>query len=264
MFDIKERLERDKHFTVSFSCYMVELYLDKLIDLLAGDSNKNQMASTAEQLKIREDPQTGMIYVQNANQRKLNKYRDALDTFNLGLKSRKVGATGMNDHSSRSHLVFSIVIEAKNNNNGEVQSGKISFVDLAGSERASKSNPGFNLERQKESNAINLSLKYLGDVISCLSNEELPRPHIPYLNNKLTHLMKDSLGGNAKTLMFVNISPADWNSQESLNSLQFGHRVKMVQNVASRNVETEACQKLKAEVADLKRRLVGQGNQRSK
>ena len=173
------------------------------------------------------------------------------------MKSRKVGATGMNDRSSRSHLVFSVVIEAKNNNNGEIQSGKISFVDLAGSERASKSNPSFNLERQKESNAINLSLKYLGDVISCLSNEELPKTHIPYLNNKLTHLMKDSLGGNAKTLMFVNISPADWNSQESLNSLQFGHRVKMVQNDVSKNVDTAATKRLKAEIGELKKKLEG-------
>ena len=173
----------------------------------------------------------------------------------MGLKSRKVGATGMNDHSSRSHLVFSVVIEARNNNNGDIQSGKISFVDLAGSERASKANPGFNYERQRESNAINLSLKYLGDVISCLSNEELPKTHIPYLNNKLTHLMKDSLGGRAKTLMFVNISPADWNAQESLNSLQFGQRVKMVQNDVSRNIETDTTKRLKAEIVELKRRL---------
>ena len=118
----------------------------------------------------------------------------------------------MNDQSSRSHLIFSVVIEAQNKKNGEVCKGKISFVDLAGSERSHKSTPSFNLERQKESNAINLSLKSLGDVIACLSNEEMSKAHIPYRNNKLTYLMKDSLGGNSKTLMFVNISPADYNA----------------------------------------------------
>ena len=88
-----------------------------------------------------------------------------MDTFDSGLRSRKVQSTEMNDLSSRSHLIFGIVIETKNNNTGELSRGKISFVDLAGSERLSKSNPKNNIERQRESNAINLSLKYLGDVI---------------------------------------------------------------------------------------------------
>lgn len=120
MFDIKERLERDNHFTVSFSCYMVELYLDKLLDLLGPDGSKQPPGHSTDQLKIREDPQTGMIFIQNVNHRRLTRYQDAVDIFNLGLKSRKVGSTGMNDHSSRSHLVFSVVIEARNNNNGDI------------------------------------------------------------------------------------------------------------------------------------------------
>ena len=103
-------------------------------------------------------------------------------------------------------------MECLNVNNGEVSRGKISFVDLAGSERLNKSNPNVNIERLRESNAINLSLKSLGDVIQCLSNGNVNKAHIPYRDNKLTHLMKDSLGGNSKTLMFVNISPADYNS----------------------------------------------------
>ena len=134
----------------------------------------------------------------------------------------------MNDQSSRSHLIYSVVVECLNVNNGEVSRGKISFVDLAGSERLNKSNPNVNIERLRESNAINLSLKSLGDVIQCLSNGNVSKAHIPYRDNKLTHLMKDSLGGNSKTLMFVNISPADYNSQESQYSLQFGDRVKMI------------------------------------
>ena len=113
-------------------------------------------------------------------------------------------------------------------------------MDLAGSERLSKSNPNTNIERLKESNAINLSLKSLGDVIQGLSNSDAQsRAHIPYRSNKLTHLMKDSLGGNSKTLMFVNISPADYNSQESQYSLQYGVRAKMIQNEVTKNIESE-------------------------
>ena len=196
---------------------MVELYLDKLNDLLAGGArNVNQSSiNNKDKLDIREDAKTGMVYVQNARQTTLHSCDQALEAFNTGLKSRKVQSTEMNDLSSRSHLIFGIVIETTNNNTGEISKGKISFVDLAGSERLSKSNPKNNLERQRESNAINLSLKSLGDVIQCLSNGNVAKAHIPYRDNKLTHLMKDSLGGNSKTLMFVNISPADYNSSES-------------------------------------------------
>jgi len=125
----------------------------------------------------------------------------------------------MNDLSSRSHLIFGVVIQTKNNKTGDVTRSKISFVDLAGSERIKKSNPNVNKERLKESNAINLSLESLGGVIHELSNGNVAKNHIRYRDNKLTHLMKDSLGGNSKTLMFVNISPVDYNSQESMFSL---------------------------------------------
>jgi hypothetical protein len=97
--------------------------------------------------------------------KELNSTQEALDTFNIGIKSRKTNSTEMNDTSSRSHLIFSIIIETVNNKTGDVTKSKLSFVDLAGSERLSKSNPNTNLERLRESNAINLSLKSLGDVI---------------------------------------------------------------------------------------------------
>jgi kinesin family member C2/C3 len=175
-----------------------------------------------------------------------------METFNIGLRSRKVQSTQMNDTSSRSHLILGLVVETKNNATGEVSKGKISFVDLAGSERLSKSNPNVNVDRLRESNAINLSLESLGKVIAHLSNGNVSKAHIPYRDNKLTHLMKDSLGGNSKTLMFVNISPADYNVQETQNSLQFGTRVKMVQNDAQRNSESETVQSLRHENEMLK------------
>jgi kinesin family protein C2/C3 len=186
----------------------------------------------------------------------LNRVEEALKTFDSGLRSRKVHSTLMNDASSRSHLVFGVIVTTRNNNTGEVTRGKISFVDLAGSERLSKSNPGGrDPERLKESTAINQSLKTLGDVIQDLSSGNSNRAHIRYRESKLTRLMKDSLGGNAKTLMFVNISPAVDNSHESLYSLQFGTRAKMVQNEATKNVESEYVQSLKIENSRLKKEL---------
>uniref|UniRef100_A0A4W3IPI5 Si:dkey-96l17.6 n=1 Tax=Callorhinchus milii TaxID=7868 RepID=A0A4W3IPI5_CALMI len=120
----------------------------------------------------------------------------------------------MNTESSRSHLIIGVIIESTNLTNGSVTHGKLSLVDLAGSERASKT--GAEDGQLKEANCINKSLCCLGDVISALSAEQ---SFIPYRNNKLTLLMQDSLGGNSKTLMFVNISPADYNAEESTSSL---------------------------------------------
>ncbi|GMH42931.1 LOW QUALITY PROTEIN: hypothetical protein BSKO_10853 [Bryopsis sp. KO-2023] len=117
--------------------------------------------------------------------------------------------------SSRSHLIMSIVIHSTNMQT-QTYTRKLSFVDLAGSERVKKSKS--TGERFKEAQAINKSLSALGDVISCLASGA---PHIPYRNHKLTMLMSDSLGGNAKTLMFVNVSPSDSNIDETQNSLQY-------------------------------------------
>lgn len=207
-----------------------------------------------EKLEIREDPVTKMIYVQNAKSKPLSTQEEALETFEKGITSRKTHFTEMNDHSSRSHLIFGVIIKTKNNKTGQVSKSKISFVDLAGSERIKQSNPGMNNERIKESNAINLSLKTLGDVIHNLSDEN-SKAVTPYRDNKLTLLMKDSLGGNSKTLMFVNISPAEKSSSETQLSLNFGTRVKMVQNNATKNVESLKLQQLKMENDSLRKQL---------
>ena len=120
--------------------------------------------------------------------------------FELGLNNRKTFATHMNSTSSRSHLIFSILIETFNKQTSQRAVGKISFVDLAGSERATKAGP--STERLKEGRAINKSLSTLGDVISTLSSGctlllmNIAKTYVPYRNNKLTMLMKDSIGGN--------------------------------------------------------------------
>lgn len=129
----------------------------------------------------------------------------------------------------------------------QTSTGKLSFIDLAGSERAGKT--GASTERLKEAQNINKSLSALGDVISALSSGE---KFIPYRNNKLTLLMSDSLGGNAKTLMFVNISPADYNADETQTSLMYASRVKLIKNTAAKAQDSEEVTRLKKMVADLK------------
>lgn len=118
---------------------------------------------------------------------------------------------------------------------------------MAGSERVSKT--GATDERLKEANAINKSLSALGNVIAILG--EGKGGFIPYRDNKLTMLMKDSLGGNAKTLMFVNVSPAEMNADESNTSLQYAKRVKMIKNVASRNIVTKQTEKMNSIIMEL-------------
>lgn len=140
----------------------------------------------------------------------------------------------MNDESSRSHLIFSIIIDATNKLNGKRTTGKLSFIDLAGSESSKKT--GTDKEGQAEATAINQSLSALGNVISALASGQMPR----YRENLLTKLMQDSLGGNAKTLMFVNASPSVYNEMETKNSLEYAKRVKEIKNNPTLNMETKA------------------------
>jgi hypothetical protein len=141
-------------------------------------------------------------------------------------------------------LIFSLVIETTDLQTQGVTRGKLSFVDLAGSERVKKS--GAAGATMKEAQAINKSLSALGDVISALAEE---KPHVPYRNHKLTMLMSDSLGGNAKTLMFVNVSPSDGNLEETQNSLTYATRVRTIKNSASKDVADKEMQRLRAAVA---------------
>lgn len=154
--------------------------------------------------------------------------------FNAGNLERHTGATQMNAESSRSHSIFSIMVEAYDSSTKRTNFGKLSIVDLAGSERADKT--GASADRLKEAQNINKSLSALGDVIAALSDGV---KFIPYRNNKLTQLMQDSLGGNAKTLMFVNFSPADYNADETSTSLTYAARVKKIVNNASKAAESE-------------------------
>ncbi|CAM6012623.1 unnamed protein product [Sphagnum balticum] len=231
-------MKRDvKKFSFSLKVYMLEIYQDTLIDLLLPKNG-----GKPKRLDIKKDSK-GMVVVENATLVPIVS-RDELESIVAkGLEKRHTSGTQMNAESSRSHLILSVIIESTNLQTQVLVRGKLSFVDLAGSERVKKS--GSSGEQLKEAQSINKSLSALGDVISALATEE---QHIPYRNHKLTMLMSDSLGGNAKTLMFVNISPADSNLDETHNSLCYATRVRSIINDASKNLTTKEIARLKKQV----------------
>ncbi|KAF2346534.1 Kinesin motor domain, partial [Trinorchestia longiramus] len=133
---------------------------------------------------------------------------------------RAVAATNMNQHSSRSHSVFRMVLSGAHAKTGTITQGSLNLVDLAGSERLKES--GSQGARLTETQNINRSLSNLGNVIMALGQKQ---NHVPYRNSKLTHLLQPSLGGNSKTLMLVNVSPLDACINETVNSLRFASKV---------------------------------------
>lgn len=230
-------------FTFSISLYMLELYQDTLMDLLLPPTPKsNKNPPDPPKLEIKKDPK-GMVTVAGATVVEVTSAKELMATIEAGQQRRHVASTQMNRESSRSHLVISVIIESTNLQTQSMSKGKLSFVDLAGSERVKKS--GSTGENLKEAQAINKSLSALGDVISALATEQ---QHIPYRNHKLTMLMSDSLGGNAKTLMFVNVSPADSNIDETQNSLQYATRVRTIKNDASKNESSKEMLRMKKQI----------------
>jgi hypothetical protein len=209
------------NFTVMGS--MLELYQSDLVDLLSKESN-----GPSKKLQVKTDP-AGTVIIERLVEEEC-KDADALERLlERGNKQRSVAATAMNSESSRSHLLFIVKIISVNRETHAKVNGKILLCDLAGSERLKKSE--VTGEQKKESIEINKSLTALGDVIEALTKNE---KQIPYRNHKLTQLMQDTLGGTAKTLMFVNCSPADTNSDETIMALKYATRAKQITNTAGK------------------------------
>ncbi|KAM7391576.1 hypothetical protein PAMP_022257 [Pampus punctatissimus] len=215
IFDIIQ--ENSAKFSFKVSAYMLELYNDTLQDLfvsLAGEAHAQpQTHGQTRRVEIKRN-RKGVVFAQGAETKEASSAQELYALFQQACANRHISATKMNVESSRSHLIVGIMVESRNLTNGSLSTGKLSLVDLAGSERAAKT--GAKDHQLKEANSINKSLSALGDVISALSAE---LPHVPYRNSKLTQVMQDSLGGNAKTLMIVNISPSECNLDETLTSL---------------------------------------------
>ncbi|XP_037834484.1 kinesin-like protein KIN-14E [Kryptolebias marmoratus] len=248
IFDIMQ--ENSTKFDFKVSAYMLELYNDRLQDLLvsqAGEAHaQTQPSGPARRVEIKRN-RKGVVFAQGAETKEASSGQELYALFQQACANRHISATKMNVESSRSHLIVGIMVESKNLTNGSVSTGKLSLVDLAGSERAAKT--GAKDHQLKEANSINKSLSALGDVISALSAK---LPHVPYRNSKLTQVMQDSLGGNAKTLMIVNISPSECNLDETLTSLIYATRVKAITNNAQRNVESKEIAQLKELIMRLK------------
>uniref|UniRef100_A0A8D2MC91 Kinesin-like protein n=1 Tax=Zonotrichia albicollis TaxID=44394 RepID=A0A8D2MC91_ZONAL len=198
----------------------LEIYQEEIRDLLAKDQSKK--------LELKENPETG-VYIKDLSSFVTKNVKEIEHVMNLGSQTRSVGSTNMNEHSSRSHAIFLITIECSETGpDGEehIRVGKLNLVDLAGSERQSKM--GAQGERPKEASKINLSLSALGNVISALVDGR--STHIPYRDSKLTRLLQDSLGGNAKTIMVATLGPASHSYDESLSTLRFANRAKNIKN----------------------------------
>ncbi|KAG8387301.1 hypothetical protein BUALT_Bualt02G0007100 [Buddleja alternifolia] len=248
---------REEKLKFTCRCSFLEIYNEQILDLL-NPSSAN--------LQLREDTKKG-VYVENLTEVEVTSARDLIQQLIQGSANRKVAATNMNRASSRSHSVFTCTVESKWESQGvtHYRFARLNLVDLAGSERQKSS--GAEGERLKEATNINKSLSTLGLVIMNLVNMSNGKSlHVPYRDSKLTFLLQDSLGGNAKTIIIANISPSTCCSLETLSTLKFAQRAKFIKNHAIVNEDASGDvlalrlenQNLKKEVSRL-RNLVNGG-----
>ncbi|CAE6075023.1 unnamed protein product [Arabidopsis arenosa] len=251
------RKEEKLHFTCR--CSFLEIYNEQILDLLDPSSYN---------LQLREDHKKG-IHVENLKEIEVSSARDVIQQLMQGAANRKVAATNMNRASSRSHSVFTCIIESKWVSQGVTHHrfARLNLVDLAGSERQKSS--GAEGERLKEATNINKSLSTLGLVImNLVSVSNGKSVHVPYRDSKLTFLLQDSLGGNSKTIIIANISPSSSCSLETLSTLKFAQRAKLIKNNAIVNEDASGdviamrlqIQQLKKEVTRLRGMVNGGGD----
>ncbi|KAM9461389.1 kinesin-like protein KIF14 isoform 1-T1 [Clarias gariepinus] len=233
-----------------------EVYNEKIHDLLVVKDEQNRKKMP---LRVREHPIDGP-YVADLSTNVVSCYSDVQAWLELGNKQRATAATGMNDRSSRSHSVFTLVmtqtktelVEGEEHDHRIIS--RINLVDLAGSERCATAQTSG--DRLREGASINKSLLTLGKVISALSEQSQGRKKtfIPYRESVLTWLLKESLGGNSKTAMIATLSPASSNVDESLSTLRYAQQARLIINIAKVNEDTNAqlIRELKAEVEKLR------------
>ncbi|OTB08975.1 hypothetical protein M426DRAFT_7007 [Hypoxylon sp. CI-4A] len=258
MFKRIDALQQDKTTRCTVEVSYLEIYNERVRDLLNPSTKGN--------LKVREHPSTGP-YVEDLAKLVVGSFQEIENLMDEGNKARTVAATNMNETSSRSHAVFTLMLtqkkyDAETKMEMEKQA-KISLVDLAGSERATST--GATGARLKEGAEINRSLSTLGRVIAALADlstgkkKKGPGGTVPYRDSVLTWLLKDSLGGNSMTAMIAAISPADINYDETLSTLRYADSAKRIKNHAVVNEDANArmIRELKEELAVLRSKLGG-------
>mmetsp|Transcript_23626 Transcript_23626/g.37696 ORF Transcript_23626/g.37696 Transcript_23626/m.37696 type:complete len:1511 (+) Transcript_23626:207-4739(+) len=286
IFDlIAERKEENPGAEFYLRVQFLEVYGEDIRDLLdpAGSAE-------GKSVTIREGDKGEGVLVIGAMEESVKSTQEMLSALERGALCRTTGSTEMNVHSSRSHAIFTIIIEqhlpivdqvdadelprgtdkpdeqqsgepTDDSDNIEYRTAKFHFVDLAGSERAKRT--GATGTRLKEGININKGLLALGNVISALGDETKPKgTHVPYRDSKLTRMLQDSLGGNSRTLMICCVSPADANFEETLNALRYANRARNIKNkpIINRDPNSSQIATLKAQIAQLKLQLYGGSN----
>ncbi|XP_041574272.1 kinesin-like protein KIF7 isoform X3 [Taeniopygia guttata] len=239
----------------------LEVYKEEFRDLL-------QVDTASKDIQIREDDK-GNIVLCGVKESEVEGLDEVLSLLEMGNTAKHTGATHINRQSSRSHTIFTVTMEQRRGAGrlplhhrapavpapGQVLVSKFHFVDLAGSERIVKT--GNTGERLKESIQINCGLLALGNVISALGDPRRKTTHIPYRDSKITRILKDSLGGNAQTVMIACVSPSSSDFDESLNTLNYANRAQNIQNKAVVNCrkETEHIEELHLQIKNLQKAL---------
>jgi kinesin family protein 18/19 len=253
---------QSRNFNYDIRVSFLEIYNEMIKDLIVVSDDV---------LELREDKDKG-ITVAGLSEVEVESPEDVMELLFFGNQNRTQEATDANETSSRSHAILQITVEAKDKASGtsaQVAVGKLSLIDLAGSERAAKTNNrGI---RMIEGANINRSLLALGNCINALVEDmkKNSKTHIPYRDSKLTRLLKDSLGGNSRTVMIANISPGNDSYEDSHNTLKYANRAKNIKTSLRKNVHnvdyhvskyTQIINQLKNEVTSLKRELGGKSD----
>lgn len=229
----------------------VEIYNECIHDLLSSDPRAKR--------EMKEDPKKG-VYIKDLVMQTVNNIKQMHQYMDQGNSGKSIGATAMNEGSSRSHTVFTIFVESSEEGEqgaNNFKNAKLNLVDLAGSERQDKTQA--TGDRLKEAQKINLSLSALGAVIGALVDGKAK--HIPYRDSKLTRMLQDSLGGNTKTLMIAAVSPASDNFEETMSTLRYATRAKMIKNKPTVNQDPKDAMlaQFQDEIKKLKEMLKARG-----
>ncbi|XP_056463341.1 kinesin-like protein KIF18A isoform X1 [Gadus chalcogrammus] len=255
MKELYKRMEDDKEEKVfEVACSYLEVYNEQIRDLMTN----------VGPLAVWEDDSRKVV-VRGLSLHQPKSADDILKALDHGNRNRSQHPTEMNATSSRSHAVFQIYLKQQDKNAGlnpNVCVAKMSLIDLAGSERASASNA--RGARLWEGSNINRSLLALGNVINVLADPKSKKGHIPYRASKLTRLLKDSLGGNCRTVMIANISPSSKMYDDTHNTLKYADRAKQIKSSLNSNVVSlnshvgqyaVICEKQREEILKLKEKL---------
>ena len=229
--EIQNRKNAD-YVKYSVTLSYLEVYNENIRDLLAP---------SGEYLDLREDSAKGVV-VAGITELAANSVSEVMNLLRQGNKNRTTEPTAANRESSRSHAVLQVIVEARDQSadiSHSVRVGKLSLIDLAGSERAANTqNRGI---RMFEGANINRSLLALANCINALgemAKNDNSLAFIPYRDSKLTRLLKDSLGGNSRTVMIANISPSAFSFEETHNTLKYSNRAKNIKTKINRNVKS--------------------------